>query len=155
MPEARVHPVSIQSALLSREVELCCSSGHSGRFHHTLLGWPEPACRGASVPCVELRCRQNEEATGIPVASLGSAFAWPAYSGPGTVKLSGLDSFLPSSVQIAPSALQSVVSGRVMVMVPFPSGFTVMRQEMLLGLSVLWAASTDPPVTLKAWSPAG
>ena len=75
-----------------------------------------------------------------------------AYSGPATVTVVELESFLPSSVQIAPSALQSVVSGRVMVIVPFPSGFTVMLQEMLLGLSVLWAASTDPPVMLKAWS---
>ena len=44
------------------------------------------------------------------------------------MKLSELDSFLPSAVQMAPSALQSVVTGRTMVTSPLPCGFTVMSQ---------------------------
>ena len=72
---------------------------------------------------------------------------WP---GPDTVKLRELDNFRPSPVQMAPVAPQSVVAGSSMVTSPVPCGFTVMRQEMLLGWSVLCALSTDPPVTLKA-----
>ena len=68
------------------------------------------------------------------------------------MKLSELDNFRPSPVQMAPVAPQSVVAGSSMVTSPVPCGFTVMSQGMLLGLSVLCALSTDPPVSLKAWS---
>ena len=74
---------------------------------------------------------------------------WPS---PDTVMFSELDNFLPSPVQMAPAAPQFVVAGSSMVTSPAPCGFTVMRQGMLLGLSVLCALSTDPPVTLKAWN---
>ena len=51
------------------------------------------------------------------------------------MKLRELDSFLPSPVQMAPSAAQSVVAGSSMVTSPLPCGFISMRQGMLLGLS--------------------
>ena len=73
---------------------------------------------------------------------------WP---GPETVKFSELDSFLPSPVQIAPVAPQSVVGGSSIITSPVEVGRTVMRQVMLLGLFVLCALRTSPPVTLKAW----
>ena len=54
---------------------------------------------------------------------------WP---GPLTVNSSRLDSILPFSVQMAPVALQSVVTGRTTVTVALESGSTVIRQCMLL-----------------------
>ena len=55
-------------------------------------------------------------------------------SGPGTVKLGELDSFrpLPSRVQMAAVAAQSVVAGSRMVMSASDSGVTVMVHAMLL-----------------------
>ena len=65
----------------------------------------------ASGPVLPLR--QKAEATGIPVASWSSAFPGPAYCGPGTVMVVEFDSFRPSSVQMAPSAVAgSAVSAR-------------------------------------------
>ena len=46
-----------------------------------------------------------------------------------------LDSFLPSSVQMAPWAPQRVVTGSTTVTSALEPGRTVIRQEMLLGLS--------------------
>ena len=74
----------------------------------------------------------------------------PAYPlGPATVSSSRLDSFLPSSVQMAPWTPQSSVTGRTMVTSPFESGLTVISQRMLLGLSIRCAFTTSPPVTSK------
>ena len=72
--------------------------------------------------------RLNAEATGIPVASWSSAFAGPAYCGPGMVTVVEFDSFRPSLVQMAPAAVQSVVAGSVMVIAPLPLGSTVIVQ---------------------------
>ena len=52
--------------------------------------------------------------------------------GPETVNSSRLESFLPSAVQTAPSASQSVVTGRTMVTSAAESGVTVMVHPMLL-----------------------
>ena len=79
-----------------------------------------------------LPLRVNAEATGPPVASLRSAFAGPAYCGPGIVIEVEFDSFRPSLVQMAPVAVQSVVAGSVMVIAPLPLGSTVMVQVWLL-----------------------
>ena len=62
------------------------------------------------------------------------------------------DSFLLSSVQIAPLASQSVVSGRVMVTAPLPVGFTSTFQPWLLPWVIRLALSMVAPVTVKAWS---
>ena len=69
--------------------------------------------------------RLNAEATGIPVTSLSSPFAGPAYCGPVIVMVVEFDSFRPSLVQMAPAAVQSVVAGSVMVIAPLPRGSTV------------------------------
>ena len=72
--------------------------------------------------------------------------------GPGTVCSVGPDNILPSPVQIAPVALQSVVAGRVIATSPLPSGRTVISQRMLRGRSNRRALITLPPVTVKASS---
>ena len=64
----------------------------------------------------------------------------------------GLDNILPSSVQMAPGASQSSVTGRVIVTSPVESGFTTISQPTLLGGSRRRAPVTVPPVTVKAWS---
>ena len=55
---------------------------------------------------------------------------WP---GPATVNPFLLDSFLPSPVQMAPVALQSVVTGSTMVKEPSESGVTWISHPILLG----------------------
>ena len=60
----------------------------------------------------------------------------PYLSGPETVSSSRLDSFLPSSVQMDPVSPQSPVAGRVMVTSALESGWTVIRQCMLLGFAI-------------------
>ena len=88
----------------------------------------------------------------VPLLGKSSAF-FPLYSsGPETVNSSRLKSFLPSTVQIAPSASQSVVAGRTIVTSPLPSGSTVISHRMLLGLSSRWALRTSPPDTVNAKS---
>ena len=55
---------------------------------------------------------------------------WP---GPVMVSSSRLDSILPSSVQIAPSASQSSVTGSTMIKEPSESGVTWISHPILLG----------------------
>ena len=81
----------------------------------------------AALPCLGawvLYCRLE--------TSLLRQTYWP---GPDTVKFRELDSFLPSPVQMAPTALQSVVAGSSMVTSPLPFGSTMISHRMLLGLS--------------------
>ena len=68
---------------------------------------------------------------------------------------SRLESILPLPAQMAPSALQSVVTGRTMVTVSSPSGWTVISHPMLLGGASRRAFFTLPPVTVKAVVPEG
>ena len=75
-------------------------------------------------------------------ASGGCAVTLFYWVGPETVNSFRLDSFLPSLVQMAPWAPQSVVAGSSMVTSPVPCGFTVMRQGMLLGWSVRCSLAT-------------
>ena len=56
----------------------------------------------------------------------------PYPPGPDTVNTFLLDSFLPSVVQTAPVASQSVVTGSRTVTSALESGVTVIRQPMLL-----------------------
>ena len=72
--------------------------------------------------------------------------------GPLTVNSSRVESFLPSPVQIAPSAAQFWVTGRTTVTSPLESGSTVISHRMLLGLSSRWALRTSPPDTVNAKS---
>lgn len=72
-----------------------------------------------------------------------------SYSGPLTASSSQLDNILPSPVQTAPLALQSVVTGRTTLIPAFPSGSTVISQRMLPGLSSRCAFVTAPPVTVR------
>ena len=72
--------------------------------------------------------------------------------GPGTVSSSRLDSFLPSDVQMAPSASQSSVAGRTTVTPALESGSTCISHLTLLPFSIRTALVTEPPVTVKAWS---
>ena len=70
-----------------------------------------------------------------------------------TVADSECDSGRPSWVQIASLALQSVVSGSVMVTVSFAeAGSTVMFHAWLLPCCWRWALRTSPPVTTNAVS---
>ena len=64
----------------------------------------------------------------------------------------GADSFLPSSVQMAPLDSQSVVAFRDMVTSALGSGVTVIYQRMLPGRSSRRTYVTEPPVTVNAWS---
>ena len=72
--------------------------------------------------------------------------------GPGTTSRSPPESIQPSSVQMAPSAVQSVVTGSTMVAAPSPSGSTWISQPMWLGGASRCAPATAAPVTVKAWS---
>ncbi len=72
--------------------------------------------------------------------------------GPGTVTSTRSDNILPSSVQIAPVASQSVVAGSTMATVPSPDGLTCISQRTFLPFSSRLAFTTSPPVTVKAWS---
>ena len=72
--------------------------------------------------------------------------------GPATVADVGWDSFLLSSVQIAPLAWQSVVSGRVMLTAPLPVGSTSTVQPWLLPCSLRTALAMAPPLTVNASS---
>lgn len=72
--------------------------------------------------------------------------------GPKTVSSIDLDSILPSPVQMAPVALQSVVTGKTSLTSPLEPGSTVIRQGMLLGLPIHCALVTCTPVKLNAWS---
>ena len=111
------------------------------------LGFPFSRAGESSLQCEGKHPRSlSASALGAPVAGGDACLTrrcvpvWlvaPYWPGPDTVKFSELDSFLPSPVQIAPSAAQSVVAGSSMVTSPVPCGFTVMSQGMLLGLSVL------------------
>ena len=68
------------------------------------------------------------EASRYPVTSLWFGLGAGVYAGPVTWVDVEPDSFRPSLVQIALSASQSVVGGRVIVMASLPSGWTVMVQ---------------------------
>ena len=59
---------------------------------------------------------------------------------------------MPSSVQTAPSAVQSSVMGSTMVTSPLEVGLIFICHLVLLGGSSLRAPSTLPPVTVKALS---
>ena len=97
--------------------------------------------------------RVNAEATGIPVASLRSAFAGPAYCEPGIVMVVKFDSFRPSLVQMAPAAVQSVVAGSVMVIAPLPLGSTVMVQGLVAALHLpLRLGGRPSSSSVNAWS---
>ena len=65
---------------------------------------------------------------------------------------SRLDSILPSWVQMAPSAAQSVVTGSTMVMVESESGVTFISHLTLPVGSSRRIPEISPPVTVKAWS---
>ena len=71
-------------------------------------------------------------ARGVSDASGGCAVTLFYWVGPETVNSFRLDSFLPSAVQTAPSASQSVVTGRITVTAAAESGVTVMVHPMLL-----------------------
>ncbi len=75
-----------------------------------------------------------------------------SYLEPLIVISNSLDSFLPSSVHMAPSVAQSSVTGRVIVISLFPVDWTVISHCKLLGLSVRRACATLPLSTVNAWS---
>ena len=87
-----------------------------------------------------------------PVRSCVSSFCCPYWPGSETVNSFLLDSFLPSPVQIAPLAVQSVVTGRTTVTSASALGVTVICQPVLLPWVSRRALATAPPVTVKAWS---
>ena len=75
--------------------------------------------------------------------------------GPLTVNFSGLDSIVPSAVQMAPCASQSVVAGSSTATSALESGLTLISHPMLgvsLPGSSRRAPTTSPPVTVNAWS---
>ena len=73
-------------------------------------------------------------------------------AGPATVADELLLSLRPSSVQIAPWALQFVVSGSVMLTPPLSVGSTVTVQFWLLPWVFRCAFLMLAPLTLNAWS---
>ncbi len=94
----------------------------------------------------------QEGGASSPSAALLLRYAGMRRYGPLTVNTISVDSFLPSSVQIAPSASQSSVIGRMIVTAPSELGLTVIRQPTLLPCSSRYAFRTVPPFTVKAWS---
>ena len=71
------------------------------------------------------------------------------------MNFSGLESIVPSSVQMAPCASQSVVTGSSTVTFALESGLTLISHRVLgvaLSLSSRRAPTTVPPVTVNAWS---
>ena len=80
----------------------------------------------------------------------GALLAYPL--GPETVNSTLWDSFLPSPVQTAPCASQSVVTGSTMVKSALPDGCTVTSHRTFFPCSRRLACTTSPPVTVKAWS---
>ena len=72
--------------------------------------------------------------------------------GPETAISSALDSILPSLVQMAPWAAQSVVAGSATVTSEFEDGWTVISHLTLAGRSSRRALVTSPPVSVNAWS---
>ena len=83
---------------------------------------------------------------------VGAPAAAEFSGGPGTTNSKPPDSFLPSLVQMAPSAEQSVVAFTAMVTSASESGSTVISHLTFLPASSLRTLSIDPPVTVKAWS---
>ena len=63
-----------------------------------------------------------------------------------------LDSFLPSLVQMAPCAVQSVVMGNTMVTSAFEDGWMVISHRTFLPGSCRRTLFTEPPVTVKPCS---
>ena len=71
------------------------------------------------------------------------------------MNFSGLDSTVPSAVQMAPCASQSVVMGSSTVTSAVESGLTLISHRVLgvsLSPSSRRAPTTVPPVTVNAWS---
>ena len=92
------------------------------------------------------RCRIPEDWYAIRYP----AWVCRAQLGPETVKSRELDDFLPSSVQMAPVASQSVVAGRAILTAAFEFGSTVIVQPMLLPFTCRLACFTVPPSTVVA-----
>ena len=84
--------------------------------------------------------------------SSASASATESPAGPMTVADSACDSGRPSSVQIAPLALQSPVSGSRIVTAPRPLGSMWIVHSRLVPCCRRLALYTVPPLTVKAWS---
>ena len=68
------------------------------------------------------------------------------------VNSSLLDSILPSEMQIAPVASQSVVAGSTMVTSLLEFGLTCISHLAFPPFSSRFALTTLPPVTVNAWS---
>ena len=75
-----------------------------------------------------------------------------AFCGPGTRIASATDSILPSPVQMAPWAAQSMVGGSVTMTSSFPDGCTVISHLRFLPVSSWLTSVTVPPITARAWS---
>ena len=82
----------------------------------------------------------------------GAPVAFAFGGGPAMVSETAEDSFLPSAVQMAPRAAQSVVTGRTTVTSLGELGSTVISHRTLAKRSRDRAPVTSPPVTVKAWS---
>ena len=108
-----------------------------------------PALFVARLPLLKTRNRRRDPrgASDAPGGCVVALFYWV---GPETVKSLRLESFLPSAVQTAPSALQSVVTGRTTVTPASALGVMVISHPMLLPGVSRRALATVPPVTVKA-----
>ena len=77
---------------------------------------------------------------------------WTYPSSPVTVSSTCSGSILPPEVQIAPSAVQSVVAGSTTVTSPLPEGSTEISYFRFLPASSRRTLVTSPPATVNAWS---
>ena len=91
-------------------------------------------------------------ATGVVPETITATGTVPTGAGPDTMAYMLAESRLPSSVQMAPLASQSVVEGSTTVTSPLESGLTLISHRMLPGRSSRRTPTTVPPVTVKAWS---
>ena len=122
-----------------RWVGTSASDENAGRESLVGLGRRKPPLRVRMFApfCCPLASLRDSEPAPRPARGLSDAsgrrtvtlFYWV---GPETVNSFRLDSFLPSTVQTAPSASQSVVTGRITVTAVAESGVSVMVHPMLL-----------------------
>ena len=113
-----------------------------------------PAVAYSTVTCAPVAADSDTvNSTALPSVALASdTLSAGTTTGPATVAARECESGRPSSVQMAPLAWQSVVSGSVIVTSSLPLGSTVTVHARLLLCCWRLAARTAPPVTANAES---
>ena len=129
-----LEPLQPLREVVGSSAVVCALSRHSISAPRSSDGGPLLCGRRDPIP-VSLIPREVRGPVGAPSSPVHTCLLllipryWP---GPLTVSSSGSDSILPSSVQMAPPASQSVVAFRAMATAALESGVTVISQRMFL-----------------------